>query len=233
MAKEPDQPGASEEAACTPAPLNPKGFNPKAVIPFGVTVAHVQTAMQEFLDFIGFVNTQLCTKKIPRLESFLMSANFSSIVGEFMSATIPKHCKTIAKNAYHNGHPDLIPKGRFAKDSVQHGPEGIEIKGSRYLRGWQGHNVEDCWLMVFVFASNTARDEGLGKGPHPFRFVKVVGAEIKEADWQFSGRKGKSRRTITASVKKSGFVKMEANWIYRDVAAELEAEPGEEADLFD
>ena len=51
--------------------------------------------MREFLDFLGFVNTSLLSKQIPRLESFLMMANFSSIVGEFMGAAIPKYCKKL------------------------------------------------------------------------------------------------------------------------------------------
>ena len=101
---------------------------------------------------------------------------------------------------------------------MQHGHEGIEIKASRYSRGWQGHNAEDGWLMVFVFDSNTSqRDKETNEiqAPRPFQFVKVVGARIEKADWFFSGRSGTSRRTITASVKRSGFDKMEANWIYR------------------
>lgn len=36
------------------------------------------------------------------------------------------------------------------------------------------------------------------------------------ADWSFSGRKNQSRRTITASVTKTGFDKMTENWIYHD-----------------
>lgn len=204
-----------EIAACAPVPLNVKGFNPAAKIPFGVTTKHVKQAMQDFLEFLGFINLQLNTKKIERLESFLMPANFSSIVGEFMSASIPKYCKTIVRNRYHNGHPDMLPARKFPGDSVQHGPEGIEIKGSGRKSGWQGHNAEDCWLMVFVFESNKSADAGKGIPAKPFKFVKVVGASILQSDWQFSGRSETSRRTITASVKRSGFDKMEANWIYR------------------
>ena len=204
-----------EVAACRPVPLSVNGFNTKAQIPYGVKPVHIKKAMEEFLDFLGFINAQLNTKKIERLESFLMPANFSSMVGEFMAAAIPKHCKTVCRNKYHNGHPDLVPTGHYANESILHGPEGIEIKGSRYSRGWQGHNAEEVWLMVFVFESNTSRDAGRGIEPKPFRFVKVVGAKILEADWQFSGRSATSRRTITASVKRSGYDKMEANWIYR------------------
>ena len=206
---------SKEAAACKPVPLNPNGFNPNAQIPYGVKLDHVRKAIEEYINFLGFINGQLHTNKIERLESFLMPANFSSIVGEFMAAAIPKHCKSIVRNKYHNGHPDLIPVGHYPGDSILHGPEGIEIKGSRHNRGWQGHNAEECWLMVFVFDSNTSRDAGQGIEPKPFRFVKVVGAKLLTADWQFSGRSATSRRTITASVKRSGFDKMEANWIYR------------------
>jgi len=56
---------------------------------------------------------------------------------------------------------------------------------------------------------------GRGIEPKPFRFVKVVGAKLLKSDWQFSGRSATSRRTITASVKRSGYDKLEANWMYR------------------
>jgi hypothetical protein len=69
--------------------------------------------------------------------------------------------------------------------------------------------------MVFVFAANSSRGEAQGLEPQPFRFLKVVGARLEKTDWQFSGRSDTSRRTITANVKRSGFEKMEANWIYR------------------
>ena len=145
-----------------------------------------------------------------------MPANFSSLVGEFMSATIPKYCPTLVKNQFHNGHPDLVPQGLFPGDAAQHADHGIEIKGSRYLRGWQGHNAEDTWLMVFVLDSNRPVDSRKGVGPKPFRFVKVVGARLVQADWLFSGRSATSRRTITASVTTSGYTRMAANWLDQD-----------------
>lgn len=206
---------SAELAACSPVQVDPNGFNHKAKLPYGVTTAHVGKGMGEFIDFLGFINAQLYTKKIERLESFLMPANFSSIVGEFMAAAIPKHCKTVIRNKYHNGHPDMVPAGHYPGDLIQHGPEGIEIKGSRNPSGWQGHNAEEMWLMVFCFDSNASRDVGLGIEPRPFRFVKVVGAKLLATDWQYSGRSDTSRRTPTASVKRSGYDKMEANWIYR------------------
>jgi len=204
-----------ELAACRLPRPDPAHFNARASIPYGCTVDHVRAAIDEFLDFLEFVNTQLNGRSIPRLETFLMPANFSSIVGEFMTITLPKHSPGLVKNLYHNGHPDILPRGAYPGDSVLHADQGIEVKASRYLKGWQGHNAEDAWLMVFVFEANRARDEGNGTPPMPFRFLKVVGAQLTKDDWRFSGRSAESRRTITASVTASGFDKMEANWIYR------------------
>ena len=204
-----------ELTACTPLRLWADGFNKEVILPCGLSTEHVTKAMNDFLDFLGFINRQLHTRNLSRLESFLMVANFSSMVGEFMAGAIPKYCKTLARNTYHNGHPDMVPAGRYESNSCQHGEEGIEIKGSRHTSGWQGHNAEKTWLIVFVFDANSARDEGLRIGPKPFRFLKVVGAQLEKSDWAFSGRSATSRRTITASVTKSGAAKMEANWIYR------------------
>ncbi|HRE48871.1 MAG TPA: hypothetical protein PLD47_14180 [Aggregatilineales bacterium] len=199
---------------------DPAGFNPYAELPYGCTPEHIRLAMNEFIDFLSFVNQQLATKDIPRLETMLMPANFSSMVGEFVIASIPKYCPTLAKNRYHNGHPDLIPVGRFPKNRVQYTTEGIEVKASRYVRSWQGHNPEAVWLMVIVFESNRASDsdeadEGTAAVVIPFRFLMVAGAQLEKEDWKFAGRSATSRRTITASVADSGYQKMMLNWIYK------------------
>jgi len=203
-----------EDLACVPEPLDVNGFNPNTVLPYGLKIDHVRAAMQEFIDFLGFVNVQLQSKNIPRLESMLMAANFSSMAGEFMTANIPKYCKTLAKNRYHNGHPDLIPAGKFSGDAIQYAHDGIEVKASRYVKSWQGHNPEEVFLIVFVFGGNGPRDSFQQIAPIPFRFKMVVGAALKKDDWKFAGRSAESRRTITASVTKTGYEKMVRNWIY-------------------
>lgn len=205
-----------------PLPVDPKGINPACKIPYGLTSQHIYKSMEDYVDFLQFLNKQLVFKGIPRLETFLMPASFSSMVGEFMNVRIPLHCNTVVKNKYHNGHPDLIPNNHFPNNAVLHDTVGIEVKASRNRTGWQGHNPENIWLMVFVFDANSANDEafavreGLTPVARPFRFVEVFGAQLEVDDWQFSGRSDTSRRTITASVKGCGYDKMAANWIYRD-----------------
>jgi len=197
-----------------PTPIEKDGFNPRARIPFGVTTEHIRRAMQDFIEFLSVIDGQLHAKGMGRFENLLMQANFSSIVGEMTSASIPKHCRTVVKNCFHNGHPDLLPAGKYANNSAQHaGSDGIEIKASRYLQGWQGHNAEDVWLMVFVFQSG--REGPKVSQGQAFKFLLVVSALLTKKDWLFAGRSKTSRRTITASVTRQGAAKMMANWIYK------------------
>lgn len=204
-----------ERRACEPEAIDVAGFNPHISLPYGLEVDHVRQAMERFIDFLGFINQQLHSRGLSRLESLMMPANFSSLVGEFMKANIPDFCKTLVENQYHNGHPDLIPAGRFPNNAVQHTNQGIEVKASRYNQGWQGHNPEEVWLMVFVFDSNRPGDTSRGILPKPFRFRAVYCAHLEKTDWSFSGRSNTSRRTITASVTQSGRKKLVDNWIYR------------------
>jgi hypothetical protein len=213
--------GEFDLAFCKPERPNFKDFNPTAKIPYGVSVEGVFHAMLDFADFLETANTTLALKKMERLEDMLMPANFSSMVGEFITSNLPKHCPTVAKNAYHNGHPDLVPAGKYPRNAAQHaGSDGIEVKASRYLKGWQGHNQEDAWLMVFAFESGRPSDAAKGKTMACFRFLAVYGDLLEKADWKFDGRGLTSRRTITATVLASGYEKMTRNWIYR--APELE-----------
>lgn len=172
--------------------------------------------MLDFTDFLQTVDTELVRKSMARLEDMLMPANFSSMVGEFITSNLPRYCPSIVKNCYHNGHPDLLPAGKYPGDAAQHvGSDGIEVKASRYAKGWQGHNPEDVWLMVFVFEGGRPSDKQKAKEMTRFRFLAVYVALLEKSDWQYSGRSEASRRTITASVRPSGFEKMKKNWIYR------------------
>jgi hypothetical protein len=57
-----------EVLACIPVPLRADGFNRSAIIPYGLQPEHIRKAMDDFIDFLGFINVQLRTKRIQRLE---------------------------------------------------------------------------------------------------------------------------------------------------------------------
>src|SRR5688572_12353270 len=94
-------PSSAEKLACTPVPVDRATFNRSATIPYGLTVNHIAKAMEEFVDFLGFINGQLNSRDLQRMETMMMPANFSSIVGEFIISAIPKHCRSLVRNEYH------------------------------------------------------------------------------------------------------------------------------------
>jgi hypothetical protein len=47
---------ADDGAALVPIPLDPDGFNPDLELPYGLLAEHVEQAMQDFLDFLGYIN---------------------------------------------------------------------------------------------------------------------------------------------------------------------------------
>lgn len=209
---------------CIPDRPSLENFNRNASIPFGVSIKHIYQSMVDFAEFLQVVNTELARKNMMRLEDMLMPASFSSMVGEFIVSSLPKHCPSVVKNNYHNGHPDLLPAGKYPGDAAQHaGADGIEIKGSRYEKSWQGHNPEDAWLMVFVFESSRPSDALKRRGKVCFKFLRVYGAQLGKSDWKFAGRSETSRRTITSSVLPSGYEKMVKNWIYRVPGSKIES----------
>jgi len=105
----------------------------------------------------------------------------------------------------------LLPKGHYSSNLILKGDERIELKSSIQKGGWQGHNPEDCWLIVFRYIVGKQDDDRVV----PLTFVEILCAKLTKKDWSFSGRKGASRRTPTASITTSGVEKLRSNFVYR------------------
>lgn len=189
------------------ATLHPRGFNDQASLPYGLRVGEVKAALDDLYDFFYNVNGFLIVRGWERLESILSSASLSGMISEMVVQGVSKRSATVTKNRYHNGRPDLVPKNLFPGDSVLHGAEGIEVKASRYGSGWQGHNVELGWILIVQY-----RFDANG----PMVIDRVLAAHLDTEDWAYSGRGEASRRTPTASVRRSGVLKLEANPVYLD-----------------
>jgi hypothetical protein len=148
-----------------------------------------------------------------RLEETLSAATFSGVISELFVAGVSKRSATIIANQYHNGRPDLIPRGVYPDDKCPRGDEGIEVKASRRSAGWQGHNKESGWLMMCQYSVDIGTEPASER--EPTRVVRVLCARLDESDWSFSGRKEGSRRTPTATISK---VKLIASVVYLEPA---------------
>jgi hypothetical protein len=194
--------------------LHPRGFDYGLELPYGLRVAEIRAGMEAFYDFLHASNSYLTTKGWNRLEETLFAATFSGIVSELIVESVSVQSAALIANQRHNGRPDLLPRGVYEGDSVLRGEHGIEVKASRYPSGWQGHNVENGWIMIFQYKVDTETLPVENRAPT--QFVRVLCAQLEEADWSFSGRSATSRRTITASILESGYEKLTLRPIYQD-----------------
>ncbi len=133
------------------ATLHPKGWNEGVDLPYDLRVSEVKAAIDDIYDFLYNVNKFLIERGWDRLEETLSAATFSGVMSELVVEGVSKRSTTIIKNQYHNGRPDLVPRGMYESDGCHRGDDGIEVKASRWSNGWQGHNIEDGWIMIFQY----------------------------------------------------------------------------------
>ena len=194
-----------------PTQLDPRYVNRGASLPYGLRVDEVEKAVAETYRLLHGVNDYLVGAGFLSLESLLLGNSLSGIISEFLVKNIARTSTTMEANLKVGGYPDLLPKGQYSSNLVLKGDKGIEVKSSIQAGGWQGHNPEDCWLMVFRYAVGEQQD-----GANlPLTFIEILCAEVKQSDWSFSGRKGSSRRTPTASITATGVEKLRRNFLYR------------------
>lgn len=194
-----------------PTRLESRCINHRVTLPYGLTVGEVEQAVAETYRLFHGLNDYLVANGFRPLEELLLGNSLSGIISEFLAKNIARVSFNLEANLKVGGHPDLLPKGHYSSNLVLKGDEGIEVKSSIQKGGWQGHNPEECWLMVFRYAvGKQDNDESV-----PLTFVEILCAHLTKSDWSFSGRKGTSRRTPTASITTTGVEKLRSNFLYR------------------
>lgn len=194
-------------------------FNSNANLPYGVTPEEVGEAIREFYDFYGDLNKFLLAEDHGRLETVLRANNaLSDFVGNVATEELANVSDALIVNQKPDGFPDLLPidNDEYAAEDydIHHGEEGIETKCSKSNGGWQAHNNESAWFIVFRYTRGDP--EETIEDMEPIRFVQVLTANLDEDDWSHSGRSDESRRTITSSIVGSGMHKLRSNPIYED-----------------
>jgi hypothetical protein len=182
--------------------------------PYGLTVEEVVNGVERAYTLLFEINNFLVGKGLDRLEDLLLGNSLSGMVSEILVKSVSDCSKTLIRNEKVGGHPDLVPRGMYEGDAVLRGERGVEIKSSKQRGGWQGHNPEDTDLIVFRYILGHKDEEPAKRVP--ITFVQILGAGITKAEWSFSGRKGESRRTITASITEVGMHKLRSNPIYQE-----------------
>lgn len=187
-------------------------LRPEAHLPYGLVVDQVAEAMRRVYDLLHTVNTALVERGYGRLEDILLGNTFAGILSELVVQSLALSTPDLTANTLVGGFPDLLPTGMYPDNAVLQGREGIEVKSSKQPSGWQGHNPEKGWYMIFRYVIDT--DTVPLADRRPTEFVEVLAAELEKDDWSSSGRRAGSRRTPTASIRAIGTYKLRSNPVY-------------------
>jgi hypothetical protein len=188
--------------------VNASAFNQKAQLPFQLRLKDFEIAMQDVYDFFYDVNLLFQKKGLPRLEENLRPAIMSGVLSDMLTASMAKHSRSLVQNRYFNGHPDLVVTGRYPKNSVKSGSDGVEIKSTRKPGGAvDTHGAREQWMCVFVYETDSETEPAEDR--KPMRFTEIYLAHVTPADFRKNERGELGTRTAT--VDKAGLKKMRSN----------------------
>ena len=129
-----------------------------------------------------------------------------------LTASLAKHSRTLVVNGYFNGHPDLVVKGKYPKNAVKAGNQGVEIKTTRKAGGAvDTHGARDQWMCVFVYALDNESEPATDRAPLAFTEVYLGHVTVNDFRKNPRGELG----TRTATLHAEGIAKLRQNWIYR------------------
>jgi hypothetical protein len=198
-----------KKAAVTPAWLNKA-----AALPYNLRLSDFEGAMRDVYDFLSDTNQFLVDKGLPRLDDTLRSANMSGFLSDMLTDSLAKHARNMARNTYHNGHPDLLVGGAYPNNSVKSGTDGVEIKATGKKGGAvDTHGARDQNMCVFVYRL----DRDPKKSVHdrkPLEFYQVFLFGVTVADFRNNPRGKLGTRTST--LHKEGVKKLRENWVYKE-----------------
>ena len=167
--------------------------------------------METLYDFFHAINTTLIDRGLEWMENTVRPAAVSNMISDMVAAAIAKHSNGLVENRQHNGHPDLIPRGVYAADTVKAGTEGVEIKSTRG-RVADTHGAREGWICQFNYRVDP---EPLIAQRRPTIITHIFLARVTEAHFRRNVRRTE-RGTNTSTLDRAGLVVLRQGLIYRD-----------------
>ena len=192
---------------------DPSKFNGTAQLPFQLRIEDFRLAMQDVYDFFYDVNSGLVGKGLDRLDEVLRPAIMSGVLSDMLTASLAKHSRSLAVNAFFNGHPDLVVRGQYPNNAVPAGEHGVEIKTTRKAGGAvDTHGARNQWMCVFVYGLDNKTAPASERRPMGFTEIYLGQVVIEDFRRNARGELG----TRTATLHATGIAKLRGSWLYRD-----------------
>lgn len=186
-------------------------FNKAASLPFQLRWEDFALALQDIYDFFYDVNKLTASKGLERLDDMIRPAVLSGLLSDMLTASMAKHSRTLVQNSFFNGHPDLIVRGKYAKDSVKAGTAGVEIKATGKRGGAvDTHGARNQWMCVFVYRVDKETEPAVDR--KPLVVTEIYLGEVKVSDFRKNDRGELGTRTAT--LHGEGIAALRENWVY-------------------
>ncbi len=196
--------------ATSRAVVDPTFFNLEAELPYELRLKDFELAIQDVYDLLFDVNSILIERGLDRFDDMLRKQAMSGVISDALTTSLAKHSRALAANRFHNGHPDLVLRGRHENNAVKAGDEGVEIKTTRGKGAPDAHGAREAWLCVFYYVVDDETEPASTREPMTFR--KILLARLEVADFRTNERGALGTRT--SSPDANGMKKLRANWIY-------------------
>jgi hypothetical protein len=189
-----------------------EAFNSQSVLPYELRLKDFEMAMEDIYDFFFDVNLRLAEKNLSRLDDMLRPAIMSGVISDMLTVSLARHSRALTENRYFNGHPDLIPRGKYSQNAVKAGDDGVEIKTTRNAGGAvDTHGARDQWMCVFVYSVDNQTEPAVERAPMSFREVYIEKVTIDD----FRKNPRSELGTRTATLHRDGISKLRKNWVYK------------------
>jgi transcriptional regulator with XRE-family HTH domain len=195
-----------------PAPVNSAHFLPNVPLPPGMTIAHLEAALNATQSIVATINANLARSGAKPLTEYIQGNSFSGLVSNVLCDALHDHSPY--KHNSDQAYPDLInPK---VKERGK--PVGLEVKSTIQVgKGGESHNGHSGWHLVACFQIE-ARTGNI-------RFIHLMFAVLNghnhpEPDWTYVGSKVNadtgSRRTETYNTNLFGTTKLRDGTVFLD-----------------
>lgn len=189
-------------------------FNAAANLPFSLRLEDFRLAMQDVYDFLYDVNLLLVGRGLERLDDMLRPANLTGTLSDMLTSSLAKHSRTLAVNAFHNGHPDLLIRGQHPKNAAKSADSGVEIKSTTKKGGAvDTHGGRNQWMCVFVYDVDKTSEPAVNRVA--LKFTEVYLGQVTVGDFRKNDRGELGTRTSTLHAE--GIKRLRQNWIYLDL----------------
>jgi transcriptional regulator with XRE-family HTH domain len=207
----PDFVAQAYEDGGPPARVDPAFFISQAPLPAGLTMIHVEAALNESQRMVRLMNATLRRVAKRPLSAFIQGNSFSGIVSNILCDSFSR--LTPYQHNHDQRYPDLVFAG-------QPKVVGLEVKTTvRPGKGGESHNGHSGWHLVACFETN--HDTGDIRFVHAM-FAELIGHGKPNADWKYVGSRVNtqtgSRRTETYNTTPVGTAKLRHGTVYLDTS---------------